>query len=787
MKAFKRLSMFLVLFFIISCSDSEKKCKPICVNGKIRECVDDKLTDAKDCEDNKICITGKCVKQEDCTKSTCVNGKLKECKNGKYLEIKDCNKGEICKDGECQSLVIEGDCVYDSCSIDAKMKVPCNNLKKGNPIACEGDKRCLFGKCSSLPEIGSSCDEKDFLLRCLDDSNVLVCNNKKVELKNCELYTGLKGSTCQVQKDLGVGACVEDRVSVYEKSSCNGNIIYEWNKYTYVMEARECSGEFDICVEKNASASCSKSCDINSPVICSENNKPMTCVAYGEGSYLLEKESSTACINNKIYSCEVDGLNTKLTELSCDDGICAMSSNPMVLAQAKGKFVCKIEENCEYGTSRCSASGDVEICTGKAWERIGCKDGESCVLFDETGAMCAKEVEAGNLGIGCENVDHIFEDGSRSSVNRFYEYLKNNGKYYELTAGYGNSICYQGGIYECSNQVVGVPSNQCPDSKICNPMSDLDKTINLTRCVDSCSDIGNMSCDNGVITRCENVQGKKVLIPSYSSDFHSTLTNAICAGDGTKIYTCDGNELKEVACNNLDCNQGMEEKNGEISCSSSCQNGESYCDGEEIKECENGFWVSKSLCVGDKTCVKYEDKAICTPSCNKESDGENAKCNGNYFIQCVEIDGKDVWSNFSSRCNGNNLETCMNSNLVSVKCEDNYTCHNGSCQAPKCKNEMKTCLEGGKYHARCNSDGDYIVEACEYIDGKSSAQCHNNVGCYTSCEPSNITSLGVCVQHNSAIEICNSKGEVEKITCPSGQTCTDADFNAEEFPEAFCL
>ncbi len=770
------------------CTDSQ------CVGDQIRECVNGKLSAATECTGGLVCRKGKCVSNEvvpDCYEDTCVNGQLKECQNGKYLDPQDCPQNQVCEGTACKPLFTGGSCVYDSCTIDAKMRVPCQDGKKQSPVACPEGQHCLFGECSALPQPSDSCDNNSFVLRCADDNHVLRCDGGQVKKENCELKTGFKGSKCQIQGELGAGACWENRVETYERSSCQGSILYEWNEDYHAMIASECTGELDICVETPAGAQCTKSCSGNTPVSCSNNNKPMACVDGGNGSsVMIESSTSTACINNTVYACEANGSGSQIKKvLACDGGKCITSSNPMVLAQAQGRVVCQMPaDSCTYGETRCSTGGDVEICTGGAWERIGCREGKKCVMLTNIGAMCADEVGSGTNGIGCETVTHIAEDGTRESVTKFYEFLKDNGKSYEITVGYGNQICYQGGIYECSEgDTASIASNQCEGSKVCNPMSDLTKSINLTRCINKCTTPGTMDCEQSSISRCESIHGKKVSVPTYSADFHAAVSNAICDIDGTRIHTCSNEEVVEIPCENgLSCHQGMRGfKKQPPACAPACQNGESYCDGDQIKVCEDGFWADKELCAGDEACVVFDGQATCAETCDEITHGTKATCFGDEFAQCIEVQGKHVWSHFSGRCNGTALETCVSGQINNSPCNPGEICHKGRCQSPNCDEDSKLCLKDNSYYARCE-DGKYFVEACEFVDGKSEAMCDRNPGCYTKCTPSNIDSLGKCKEYRTGYEFCNADGEVETFTCPSGEKCYDADITSPVMPEAIC-
>ncbi len=187
----------------------------------------------KDCPNNALCVTGKCVPSTCDTNTPCPQGKL--CSNGTCLEDPctnaNCPADQVCKAGSCVGLCLgvfcpkgqictNGQCNPDPC---ASVQCPQGEICKGGtctPNACQNDSckqgrlcdvnRCIDDPCGGLRcPTGSTCQNG----QCIGDKpckNDADCGGDGVCIQKICKDPGCYRDGCPQGKLCLAGQCVDD-------------------------------------------------------------------------------------------------------------------------------------------------------------------------------------------------------------------------------------------------------------------------------------------------------------------------------------------------------------------------------------------------------------------------------------------------------------------------------------------------------------------------------------------------------------------------------------------------
>lgn len=242
-----------------------------------------------------------------------------------------------------------------------------------------------------------------------------------------------------------------------------------------------------------------------------------------------------------------------------------------------------------------------------------------------------------------------------------------------------------------------------------------------------------------------------------------------------------------------------------------CTDGQTQCDGNILKTCENGAWIKKETCPNgceNKACKPEKQCDDEVKQCNNEKT-EVQICKGGQWTQeqeCTDGECSDEGGNphctntcthGNKRCTDDkkSWQECNSDNKWSdaESCpDDKPVCENGECKQctdgqTQCdRNILKTCENGKWYNEACHED-----EVCKNGECRpASVDDPCNKEDTSKCDPKSKYQLLKCSQSKWAVEEeckngCDENSNKCKSSCKQGatkcadnelQTCTDGEW-----------
>ncbi len=633
-----------------------------CADNELRICNEKGLWDKSEpCPFG--CENGHCLPAPpECQTNVCVNqdnsiGFISECKDGKYEDAVPCHKNgnehsytSCANSNECSDVCKNG----ERMCVDEKIRI-CSNGSFVEVGSCnETVKVCKDGDSKCEGDVPSVCSNGQWT-----DSAACTGNTPK-----CALVEGKP--LCVVECTPGSMKCALEQTGFYKE--CDGTGVWS--------DSRPCKENVEYCRLNNQCGGeqpCEEYCDNNTPHVCS-NNIAQKQTACGEGETCKEITNQDGkrvarcfekCDTNGITACDGDG-KYKI----CDDGVWS-DSEPCTenVDFCKLNNGCVVNQTCTNDGVYCEdntakqCSGGVETTIEECGTDRICIPGSGCVTPDcDLGPQDCKE---GSTSI-CSNDEHDFgcqidclsaTPNPIQCTNVVGEFLSCNGNVCGECLN-DNYMCEANTPNKCINgQWTPLLSKGCSADKPCRVVVSGAKCTECEPGKRKCDDGDNSSGGRGYYKECN---------PEGDWESHQ------CTGsvDVCTVNMCDGDDL-------------------------GCTNGETKCDGNSPKKCNNGQWESfgescnvygsSCMIINEGTVDEIAKCAFCKPGISQCVDDNKAyrvcDAEGNWGDPkactrgCDSATGMCKGEHPITSCNATKLKISPDGfkyNIASDGSEDNY-------------------------------------------------------------------------------------------------------------------
>ncbi|MBQ9817812.1 MAG: hypothetical protein IJM59_10185, partial [Proteobacteria bacterium] len=608
------------------CTAGEIKCE----GQQLYQCVNGVWIDSMVCAEDAICdsFEGKCITPE-CDEGSvqCEGDVLKQCTQNAWQMI-DCAAADmICVPGR-------GACEPKVCEDGV------NTCEGTRLVSCQGNVKS-YTYCGELPATeeavyGFLCSDTAHACAprlCLDNST--RCNNNAIEICLNNAWTVLEGCEAKTQKctegesgpecrklvcQPGETICQDDGKGHILLHSCDA----DGSQFAAGVPCPDADGKAQICRDNKCVEQICVEDDVRctqdslSVEVCHDNAwKKTNCNVLETDDRICLEEPDSATPAPTCYDriCEPD--TTKCTGVDnrqvsvCELGI--RWSDPTDCADG---MICMDKDGvADCRTPECIPASFTPYCqsTPEAW--VTCNP----ETFTRVTNLCAPEEHCEALANGCvlycgnniiDTADEVC-DGTAAFADTCASVLGRANALGKLacsdTCTFVTTGCYwcgDGMLNEGEECDTTIPEGTvCPDGTSGTPICSTSCTIDYSGCLANC---GNAKVDPG--EECDTTIPAGTVCPELTG---KTLIGGmpLCRTDCTINY--DNCKYDEIPLPD-------------------CTDGQKHCDGNLLKVCESGSWITTDCTATGMICKGDRCETVATPDC---TDGQK-HCDGNLLKVC---------------------------------------------------------------------------------------------------------------------------------------------------------